>query len=183
MPVVMPEKRGTDSPDEGTLEGLFALHEGPLLRYAARLVRDFDAAQEIVQESFMRLHAQFEQVRQPRPWLYRTAHNLALNHLRGGRKIVPLDLDEDAAQQREAVDGQPLPMEVLSRQEAIAHTRQCLASLKDRDRELLTLKFEENLSYKEISQRTGLSVSNVGFILHHALKRLAEALENSGVEL
>ena len=181
--MVMPEATETGPSDEGTLEGLFARHEEALLRYAARLVQDFEVAQEIVQESFMKLHAQFDQVRQPRPWLYRTVHNMALNHLRGGRNIVPLQFEDEAGEALEPVDGQPLPAEVLSRRETIDQTRRCVASLKDRDRELIALKFEEGLSYKEISQRTGLSVSNVGFILHHALKRLAAALEDLGVEL
>jgi len=53
--------------------------------------------------------------------------------------------------------------------------------LDDRSRELVRLKFTEELSYKEIGARTGLSVGNVGFILHHALKAIAEELAKNGV--
>jgi RNA polymerase sigma-70 factor (ECF subfamily) len=43
------------------------------------------------------------------------------------------------------------------------------------------LKFNENLSYKEIAARTGLSVSNVGYLLHHALKAVADELAKNGI--
>ena len=56
-----------------------------------------------------------------------------------------------------------------------------IGALPDRDQELLRLKFQEGLSYKQISAVTDLSVSNVGFILHKALRRLRSELttENS----
>jgi len=46
---------------------------------------------------------------------------------------------------------------------------------------LVRLKFEDDLSYKEISARTGLSIGNVGYVLHHALKAIADELAKSGV--
>jgi DNA-directed RNA polymerase specialized sigma24 family protein len=47
---------------------------------------------------------------------------------------------------------------------------------------LVRLKYLENLRYQEISQRTGLSVSNVGYRLHHLLKALADGLRRAGIE-
>ena len=52
----------------------------------------------------------------------------------------------------------------------------CLAALPEKQRELVRLKYDGELSYKEIAEVTGLSVSNVGFILHGALAQLREAL-------
>ena len=129
----------------------------------------------------MKLHVDFENVRQPQAWLYRTVHNLALNQLRAGRKIVPMSPEQP--DQAELADAQPLPDEYLERMEAIGQARLSLEGLEPRSRELIRLKFEENLSYKEISQRTTLSISNVGFLLHHALKDLAGALKKAGVML
>lgn len=179
----MSEIEGSDVVAPETLEALFLACEGPLLRYAHKLVQDPDACQEIVQESFMKLHAQFSTVRQPRPWLYRTVHNLAVNQLRARKKIVPLDFDGDGAEPQAPVDGQPRPDESMVRTETINQTRRCLEGLDERGRELIRLKFDEGLSYEQMSQRTGLSVGNVGYILHHALKQLASDLEDSGVTL
>ena len=49
-----------------------------------------------------------------------------------------------------------------------------LQRLTPNQREVITLKFQQGLSYEEISRVTGLSNGNVGFLLHHALKRLRE---------
>jgi RNA polymerase sigma-70 factor (ECF subfamily) len=163
----------------GSLERLFADLESALLLYAQRLVKNDDTAQDIVQEAFVRLHAEFSTVKQPSAWLYRTVHNLSLNRLRADRKIVPMpDAESD---QNDISDTQPLPDEQIERMEAIGQTRLCLEALEPRSRELVRLKFEEGLSYKDISERTKLSISNVGYLLHHALKDLAVALKKTGV--
>jgi RNA polymerase sigma factor (sigma-70 family) len=163
-----------------TLESLYAAQESALLMYARQLVNhDGDIAQDIVQEAFMRLHTEFATVERPQAWLYRTVHNLALNHVRDGRRIVPLADPGEAAP--DALDAQPLPDEYLARMEAIGQTRLCLNELAPRVRELVRLKFEDDLSYKEISERTQISIGNVGYLLHHALKDLAGALKRAGV--
>src|SRR5215468_8294656 len=85
-----------------TIEQLFTALESPLLSYALRLVQERGLAEDIVQEAFMKLHADFDKVREPRRWLYRTVHNLALNHRRRSGKTVSLDLKPDDGGQAEA---------------------------------------------------------------------------------
>ena len=164
-----------------TIEELFVALESPLLAYAIRFVGQLERAEDIVQEAFMRLHAQFEDVREPKKWLYRTVHNLALNHLRDSGKIVSLDLKGDAGATIDTTDPQPLPDEQIARLEGIGLVRLSLKTLDKRSRELVRLKFNEGLSYKEIARRTGLTVSHVGYLLHHAIKAVAEELAKNGV--
>jgi len=164
-----------------TIEELFVALESPLLAYAIRFVGQLERAEDIVQEAFMRLHAQFEDVREPKKWLYRTVHNLALNHLRDSGKIVSLDLKGDAGATIDTTDPQPLPDEQIARLEGIGLVRLSLKTLDKRSRELVRLKFNEGLSYKEIARRTGLTVSQVGYLLHHAIKAVAEELVKNGV--
>jgi RNA polymerase sigma factor (sigma-70 family) len=166
-----------------TIEELFLALESPLLNYAQRLAGDPAAAEDVVQDAFMKLHAQFAEVREPRRWLYRTVHNGAINHRRKAGKIVPLhpvagDGGLDAV---ESADPQPLPDEAIVRGEGIGLVRLSLESLDERSRELIRLKFTEDLSYKEIARRTGLKVGHVGYILHHALKGMADELARNGV--
>jgi RNA polymerase sigma-70 factor (ECF subfamily) len=170
-------------PEPETITGLFATLESPLLGYALRLVSDADMAQDVVQEAFLRLHAQFEQVREPRRWLFRTVHNLALNQRRHDRRIVPLTSGtaESPGPAEDPPDPQPLPDEQLARCEGVGLVRLSLQHLDARSRELLTLKFNDDLSYKEISARTGLTVGHVGYLLHHALKALAAELAKAGL--
>ena len=54
--------------------------------------------------------------------------------------------------------------------------------MSDEDKNLIRLKYHDDLKYQDISKRTGLSVSNVGYRLHHVLKGLADALRHAGIE-
>ena len=133
----------------------------------------------------MKLHAQFEQVEKPRQWLYRTVHNLALNRRRDAQKTVPLDFppsdpDQPAAASEPADPALPPDAQML-RLEGIGLVRISLEALDARSRELVHLKFHDDLSYKDIAARTGLTTGNVGFILHHALKTIAAELAKTGV--
>ena len=183
MAVMPPEQTSTQLSEAETIEELFAALESPLLSYTLRLVGQLAVAEDIVQEAFMRLHAQFEKVREPRRWLYRTAHNLALNQRRQTAKIVPLELppQEGTPPSTETPDPQPLPDEQIARWEGIGLVRLSLETLDTRSRELVRLKFTEGLSYKEIAERTGLTTGNVGYILHHAVKAIADELAKNGV--
>jgi RNA polymerase sigma-70 factor (ECF subfamily) len=166
-----------------TIEELFTALESPLLSYAQRLTGAFAAAEDVVQDAFMKLHAQFDEVREPRRWLYRTVHNLALNQRRRSARIVPMPgaSDDPASPGLESADPQPLPDETIARWEGIGLVRLSLETLDERSRELIRLKFNENLSYREIARHTGLTVGHVGYLLHHALKGIAGELARNGV--
>ena len=183
MAVTPPEQTSTQPSGAEAIEELFAALESPLLSYTLRLVGEMAVAEDIVQEAFMRLHAQFNKVREPRRWLYRTAHNLALNQRRQTAKIVPLELppQEGAPASVETPDPLPLPDEQISRWEGIGLVRLSLETLDERSRELVRLKFNEGLSYKAIAERTGLTTGHVGYILHHAVKAIADELTKHGV--
>lgn len=199
MAVATPDAANAEPHRFETIEEVFAALEAPLLNYALRLLQVRTVAEDIVQEAFMKLHAQFSEVRSPRRWLYRTVHNLSLNYRRQADRIVPLDPgtgsgtggsgrgrdSSDAggggARMIEAADPDLLPDEQIVRWEGIGLVRLSLESLDERSRRVVQLKFEENLSYREISERLGLSPSNVGYLLHHALKTMASELARSGL--
>jgi RNA polymerase sigma factor (sigma-70 family) len=189
MTTVRQETAAPDAePPPETIESLFGALESPLLSYALRLLGERARAEDVVQEAFMKLHAQFSEVREPRRWLYRTVHNLALNQLRQSNKIVALPQPVEGENERErerdvaqTADPDPLPDEQIVRLEGIGLVRLSLAALDARSRELIHLKFDEDLSYKEIAARTGLTIGNVGYLLHHALKTMAAELSGAGL--
>lgn len=179
---VMPPDQISRPPGPETIEQLFAALESPLLSYACRLAGELSVAEDLVQEAFMKLHEQFEEIREPRRWLYRTVHNAALNHRRRAGKIISLESAASPdAPANELADTQSLPDEEIARCEGIGLVRLSLETLDERSREIVRMKFEENLSYKEISIRTGLKPGHVGYLLHHALKGLAGELAKNGV--
>jgi RNA polymerase sigma factor (sigma-70 family) len=183
MAVMRPNEASTEAPGWEPIAELFAALESSLLSYALRLTGEPAVAEDMVQEAFMKLHAQFDAVREPRRWLYRTVHNLALNQRRQARKIVQLHptREEGAPDGPDAADPQLLPDEQIARWESIGLVRLSLETLDERSRELIRLRFNEDLPYTEISARTGLTIGHVGYLLHHALKAVADELAKSGV--
>src|ERR1700761_3751978 len=107
MAVMQRDPVNTEPPRADTIEELFAALESPLLNYALRLTGDLGVAEDLVQEAFMKLHEQMEQVREPRRWLYRTVHNSALNHRRKSGKIISLDARANEGEGGDAMDPQP----------------------------------------------------------------------------
>ncbi len=185
MALMPPDQASPGPPGAEPIEQLFSALESPLLGYALRLIGELSLAEDIVQEAFMRLHAQFDEVREPRRWLYRTVHNLALNQKRDREKIVPLDVPASAAEAHgpsvDLPDPQPLPDEQIVRLEGIGLVRLSLETLDQRSRELIRLKFHEGLSYKDIAARSGLTTGHVGYLLHHAIKAIADELARNGI--
>ena len=162
--------------DKPTLRQVFETEESPLLRYAHGLVGQRETAQDLVQEAFLKLHAHWENVANPRAWLFRSIRNLALNHLRDHRRETTSDSSH------EWQSDSPDPEQALGRLETIGTLQLLVSELDPADRTLITLKYHENLKYDQIAQRTGLSVGNVGYKLHHALKNLADSLRRLGIE-
>jgi RNA polymerase sigma factor (sigma-70 family) len=158
-----------------TIAALFESEESALLYYSMAIVKRRIVAEELVQEAFLKLQRVWGQVDNPRGWLYRSVRNLSLNHIREARHETSLDEERDSQEEC-------LPRELMGRSEAIGAVRMLLAEMPDDDRSLITLKYNEGLKYQEISLRTGLSVGNVGFRLHHALKRLLDGLRRAGIE-
>jgi RNA polymerase sigma factor (sigma-70 family) len=171
----------TEQQQQRRLIGLFHELESPLLGFAHQMVKEEAIAQDIVQEAFLRLQTRLAEVQQPKAWLYTTVRRLAIDHIRRSRKVVPFTQDRDDAVEREPVDSAPTPDQLTEADERTGLMRVCIERLKPREQTLVQLKFIENLSYLQISKRMGITVSNVGYSLHHALKSLELELNKEGI--
>ena len=158
---------------------LFDAEETPLLRYAFSLIGRRAVAEEIVQEVFLQLHIHWDDIESPKAWLYRSVRNRVYNHIRDNRREV-LGGDDGQTQTPDLQEEPPEAM--LLRMEATGALRQLLGELSETDRQLVTLKYFDGLKYRDISNRTGLSVGNVGYRLHHILKELAARLRPLGID-
>ncbi len=156
--------------------------EAPLLRYAGRLIRDSEAARDVVQEVFIK----YVRISQDQgrakidnlpAWLYRVTRNLCLDHLKSKRVQLEIPIDDNIAN----FAGGESPDRTLEKEEAMILIRKKLMELEPRDREVVILKIEHGRSYREISEIMGISVTNVGFILHTAIKKLAKNLNAEAI--
>ena len=78
-----------------TISQVFDRYESELLAYALKLVKNRPVAEDLVQDAFLRLHPLFDSVKNPRAWLYRTTHNLAVNFHRANRRTVSMEEREE----------------------------------------------------------------------------------------
>jgi RNA polymerase sigma factor (sigma-70 family) len=157
------------------LPAVLARYQTPLLRHATAVVADRAAAQDVVQESFLRLLANGHRVDNLGAWLHRVTHNLALDYLRKESRLKRLHRAASAGPEPLA----PPADQPLERQEAWRLVQQELARLTPNERAVVFLKVKEGRSYREISAITGLSTSNVGYLIHQGLKKLAARLKAS----
>ena len=172
----MPPKLATDSQWSWVREAIDE-HQSALIRYAQSILHDGDQAKDAVQETFIKLCKQApEQVSDHlASWLFRVVRNHCINMLRKEKRMSHLeDLDTVSVHEN--------PAESHSREqykrEAISSLFELVDTLPNRQRELVLLKFQQDFSYQEISEVTGLSVSNVGYILHQAIRSLKQQWES-----
>jgi RNA polymerase sigma-70 factor (ECF subfamily) len=164
--------------DSSAFDALFRRWSAPLLRYLERMVRDGAAAEELVQEAFLRVHRardHYSPEAKFSTWLYRIATNLALNELRRPRRRNPHQSTED--------EGAPALVAGDAAVDDVVHARQVgdevergLAALPERQRAALWLTSVEGHSYAEVASTLGLSESAVKALVHRARSTLVEKI-------
>ena len=165
----------TPLPDvERAMEAIINAHEAALLRYAAGILNDTHAAQDVVQNAFIKLFQLWKPGSQPsdslRGWLYRVTHNEAIDYLRRERRITLLHVRH--AEESPLLDDPP--GEAVS--EKLAAVLAGVRKLDPPERQVLLLRLQEGLSYRDISRITGRTEGNVGCLLHHAVRKLGRML-------
>lgn len=150
-----------------------ARYQGPLIAYAARLLNgSVDRGRDVAQETFLRLCRQpREDVEDRLPeWLFAVCRNLAIDIRRKDGRMTALP------DTFERTDPAPRPAERLEQSESAAHILRLIDALPENQQDVIVLKFQHGLSYKEIAGVTRLSVSNVGFLIHTGLKTLRQRM-------
>jgi RNA polymerase sigma-70 factor (ECF subfamily) len=156
--------------DSGFLARIFAEQQGPLTRYAARLLGDADRARDVVQDTFVKLMAQPAGAIEGHvvEWLFTVCRHRVLDVLRKeGRMKRFADGQEERVTAHEARPGR-----ALEEAETQAAVLRLIDRLPRNQQEVVRLKFQNGFSYKEIARITELSVGNVGFLIHTAVCRL-----------
>ena len=179
---------GTDSEpvrllrgDPEAFDALLARYQNRLYRYLVRLTANPTAADDLFQETWLkvitRIH-RYDERRPFEPWLFSVARNLAIDHL---RKAAPQSLDEPMASGEARVtrlgDDEPGSLERLLARERQGLLESRLAELPALYREALSLRFEEEMTFEEIAEVLRAPVSTVKSRVQRALSTLRKALE------
>ena len=196
----MNEYTGTTSPKATASAGVKALdasdlmavvdrYQSPLLRYVGQMLGRIDhEAEDIVQETFVRLHRQVtrhgsDSVKHLTTWLFRVTHNLTIDMLRQRskrRRLPKTTVDPSVLSEETAADELDALGEML-RQEARQVALRELAKLDEQQRQVVLLKVIQGMTLRQVAKVVGMSVSLVNYRLNQGLTELAQRLKKAGV--
>lgn len=170
------------SGDERSLELLFKRYLRPLYGYTAGIVGR-DNADDVVQETFVRvwrhMHS-FDTQRVFKTWIYRIAHNAALDLLKKKKPTAFSELDrpDDSASFEEGIEDETEPISILlDRKDAAEHLRKALDALPPKQRTVLSLHYLEEMTFSEIGEMLDEPLDTVKSRARRALVSLRKILE------
>lgn len=171
--------------DEAAYRELVERFERPLIQFIVRYVDDRALAEDLFQETFLRV---LRNLRTYRPegafstWLYTIARNLCLDHIKHVKKVRMTSMDAPVGEEGGKVlylqdvlrDGGMAPEDRAELTEEELRVRECVSQLPGIKKEALILRVYHNLSYKEIAEITDCPVGTAKFRVHEAMQALGE---------
>ncbi|MEW6444159.1 MAG: RNA polymerase sigma factor [bacterium] len=173
--------------ETAAFEALLRRHERGVYRFALRFLGDRMKAEEVTQESFLRIiraASRYEPRASFRAYLYRIARNLCLDLVRRKpREMRAADRPADcgAAGLEEAADQRPGPESRAGADQMRALIGRALRRLPPEQREVFLLKEVREMSLQDVAEVTGANLNTVKSRLRYALLRLREELESQGI--
>ncbi|MFN7961521.1 MAG: sigma-70 family RNA polymerase sigma factor [Thermoanaerobaculia bacterium] len=174
--------------EELAYRALVERFQRPVWSLIVRMVKDPSLAEDIAQEAFLKAFSalsRFEPEHRFSSWLFKIAHNTALDALRQQklRQTVSLDSSEEGETSR----AERLEDESAATPEADAENRDlgrelegALAEVRPEYREVIVLRFQEGLAYEEIAEVMSLPLGTVKTYIHRARKELAAGMRRRG---
>ena len=165
---------------QAAVEQIVRRYQRPVIRLIARITNDPALAEDLAQEAFVKAFrslAAFDPSRRLSSWLFRIAHNTALDAVRRARvPVVALDL---AGGDEPSAPPDPDPVEQQALRAAI---QRGIARLRPEYRAVVTLRYEEGLPFEEIGQILGIPEATARSHVHRARKELLASLTDAGWE-
>jgi len=149
--------------------------------YIFKSVRDKYVAEELTQEIFLKIYRslnRFDMDKSFSVWLFTIAKNTMLDYFKQSPRQYTSGLNEEVDFNKISDDSQN-PLYIVEKNEKRQEIDRIIDTLPDKYRELIVLKYFEELNYSEISRRLDISINKVKWRLYEARKQLVRALRNS----
>lgn len=171
---------------EENFEELVRRYQRPIAAYVYRMVGDYDAALDLTQEVFIKIYGSLARYRSEykfSTWIYKIAHNTAIDHL---RRHSTRDLSLVSEANGEQYDlpiksGKPTPEQESERKERRVEIESVVSQLPHTYKELILLRHSHDLSYDEIAEVTGLPLGTVKNRLFRARELMREQFVQRGI--
>ena len=170
---------------EDGFEELVRRYQRPITNYVFRMLNDYDASLDVTQEVFIKVYnslARYSSEYKFSTWLYRIAHNAAIDYI---RRRSPHELsieteNKDGAYQLQIESPNPTPEQDRERSEWRTEIESVVKCLPTVYRELILLRHAQDLSYDEIAEVTGLPLGTVKNRLFRAREMMREIFIERG---
>lgn len=176
--------------DMSAFELLVRRHQEPLINYIHRLINDYHRAEDLAQETFLRIFqnaSRYQPTASFKSWMYTIATNLSRNEVRNRTRWHTYsleDLVEEGADIHETSlmeDTRYLPDVLAEKNERKQLVRKALAQLPENQRLALTLVTYQDLRYEEVAEILGTSEGAVKALIHRARQRMKKLLIKAGL--
>ncbi|MFC5648159.1 RNA polymerase sigma factor [Paenibacillus solisilvae] len=168
--------KGMAAGDQASFEALIHRYHAPLSGFLQRQLHDSGKAEDFVQETFLRLIKQLRDKRTPdnvQAWLYRVSLNMCRDYWKSAQfRTDQFPLAEPPDQR----DVSPSVVELAERQETRKEIQQSLESLPEVQREIITLRFYQDLKLQDIADIVSLPLGSVKTHLYNGLRKLKSRL-------
>lgn len=170
--------------DLALFQMIVARYERKLLLYLTHLIGGRDEADDLLQDVFVKAYqhlGSFDRERRFSSWIYRIAHNEGVNWIRK-KSRRPIIVWEDIAESRSeggVSDDSETAEESWVRRERRDDVRRALRGLPEADREILTLRYYLDKSYREIAEITDIPINTVASRVNRAKKKLLGVLSEN----
>lgn len=149
--------------------------------YLFRMTQNHELSEEMAQETFVKAYQnlkKFDRTRTFKPWLLRIASNTTISELRKQKKVVSLDALEEEGAFNAVSDrvSEDVALQ-LERQSDTAEVQKALGKMEPKYRQVLLLRYQQELSYEEISEVTQTPLNTVRTWLKRGLDKLKQAVK------
>ena len=177
---------GTIAGGEDNFEELVRRYQRPIVGYVFRMLGDYESALDVTQEVFIKIYNSLERYSSEykfSTWIYRIAHNAAIDHMRRN-SVTPQSLETESADgtyQLQIESSDPTPEQDRERSEWRTQIDSVVKCLPTAYRDLILLRHSQDMSYDEIAEVTGLPLGTVKNRLFRAREMMRDIFIERGV--
>lgn len=171
---------------EDSFEELVRRYQRPIISYVFRIVGEYEASLDVTQEVFIKVYNSLNRYSRDykfSTWLYRIAHNAAIDHLRrnpSNQQSIETE-NSDGTSQMQIESTRPTPEQDQERSECRTEIEAVVKCLPPAYRDLIVLRHSRDLSYEEIAAVTGLPLGTVKNRLFRAREMMRGLLVERGI--
>ena len=174
--------------DHKSFEILIAKHKQKIYAFILSKIRDRDLAEDVFQDTFIKVINSLQKGRYNEegkflPWVMRIAHNLVIDHFRKSNKMRTISTKDDFNIFDVIHDESKNAEEVLVNGQIYTDLRKLIECLPEDQKEVLKMRYYSDLSFKEISESTGVSINTALGRMRYALINLRKLINKNQLDL